>query len=148
MKIEFKTLAKDDIDDFKKLIHVFEEAFEMENFIMPHDQHLHRLLERDSFFAIVANSEERIIGGLTLYILDQYYSERPLAYIFDLAVSNSYQRKGIGTQLIEFVKDFCRQNNFEEVFVQADRVDGYAVDFYRKTRPTEEEDVIHFYYNL
>jgi aminoglycoside 3-N-acetyltransferase I len=37
---------------------------------------------------------------------------------------------------------------FEEVFVQADKIDTNAVDFYRSTKPTEEEQVLHFYYRL
>jgi aminoglycoside 3-N-acetyltransferase I len=37
---------------------------------------------------------------------------------------------------------------FEEVFVQADEADDYALDFYRTTKPTNEEKVRHFYYSL
>ena len=32
MDIEIKKVAPDEIDDFSELIHVFESAFEMENF--------------------------------------------------------------------------------------------------------------------
>lgn len=81
-------------------------------------------------------------------MLDQYYSERPLAYLYDLAVLAAYQREGIGKRLIAFANDFCRQHGFEELFVQADLVDDYAVEFYRSTNPSNEEQVVHFYYTL
>lgn len=98
--------------------------------------------------AVTAKCEQKVIAGLTVYVLDQYYSEKPLAYIYDLAVLNEYQRMGVGRKLIAFIRELCRQKGFEEVFVQADKVDDYAIDFYRSTQPTDEEQVVHFYYKL
>jgi len=69
-----------------------------------------------------------------------------LAYIYDLAVLKDFRRKGIGKMLIKRLTDYCKKNGFDEIFVQADRVDGYALDFYRLTNPTNEEDVVHFSY--
>lgn len=37
---------------------------------------------------------------------------------------------------------------FEQVFAQANKDEDQAMDFYRSTRPTEEENVLHFYYSL
>jgi aminoglycoside 3-N-acetyltransferase I len=68
--------------------------------------------------------------------------------VYDLAIDKEFQRKGIGKQLIAAVNKHCREMGFEEVFVQADKVDEYALDFYRSTNTTEEEDVSHFYYTL
>jgi aminoglycoside 3-N-acetyltransferase I len=96
----------------------------------------------------VAVKENHVIGGLTAYSLDQYYCDRPLAYIYDLAVSKSYQRQGVGKKLIKNFKDYCLENGFEEIFVQADKVDSYALDFYRQTNITGEEQVVHFTYAL
>jgi aminoglycoside 3-N-acetyltransferase I len=79
-------------------------------------------------------------------VLDQYYSTKPLAYLYDLAVLTEYQRKGVGRKLIEFTNNYCRQEGFKEVFVQADKMDDYALDFYRSTNPTLEEQVVHFSY--
>lgn len=120
----------------------------MENFKRPDQTHLKSLLNKETFFAVTAKTEHKIIAGLTVYVLDQYYSEKPLAYIYDLAVSVEYQRKGVGRKLIEFTNEYCKENGFEEVFVQADKVDDYAIDFYRSTKPTSEEQVAHFSYKL
>jgi len=73
---------------------------------------------------------------------------KPLAYLYDLAVLNEYQQQGIGRKLIQYINDFCRTEGFEEVFVQADEADEYALRFYRSTKPTDEERVRHFYYTL
>lgn len=141
-------MTSDQIKDFLSLISVFEEVFEMEKYVKPDKSHLQKLLNKKHFFAVTAKVENKIIGGLTVYILDQYYAEKPLAYIYDLAVLTSYQRKGIGKKLISFTNEFCKKNGFEEVFVQAEKEDDYAFDFYRSTQPSGELDVAHYFYKL
>lgn len=148
MKSEIQLLRSTDVKEFKTLISLFEEVFEMKNFVCPDEKYLSALLAKENFFAITAKIDGQVVGGLTFYVLDQYYSVKPLAYIFDLAVLTRYQRMGIGRSLIEFTNSYCKEKGFEEVFVQADKVDDYAIDFYRSTRPSNEEQVLHFYYSL
>ena len=148
MEIQIKRMTHHDMDDFTELIDLFENVFDMRNFVRPDDEHLQNLLMNHNFLVLVAKADNKVLGGLTMYILDQYYSTKPLAYISDLAVLREYQRQGVGGMLIRYLTDYCRENNFEEVFVQADRVDDYALNFYRQTKPTAEEDVVHFYYSL
>ena len=144
----FKKLGTNELDKFIDLIRVFEDVFEMEDFSMPDATHLLRILQKQSFLVFVAVLEDKVVGGLTTYILDQYYSEKPLAYIYDLAVKQEFQRRGIGGKLIEAINAYCREQGFEEVFVQSDRVDDYALDFYRSTPFSQEEEVVHFCYKL
>jgi aminoglycoside 3-N-acetyltransferase I len=148
MNITIKKLESPDLQQFVQLVRLFEDVFNMENFTIPPEEHLQSLLAQDGFYAFVALDEnDRIVAGLTAYKLVQYYSTRPLVYIFDLAVKKELQRQGIGKKLIKAINNFCREAGAEEVFVQADRVDDYALDFYRKTTAIEE-DVVHFYYPL
>ncbi|RPD43779.1 GNAT family N-acetyltransferase [Paracnuella aquatica] len=148
MPVNIQILDANNLTAFKGLIAVFERSFEMAHFRMPADAHLKSVLSRDHFFAVVASVDGNVVGGLTFYVLDQYYAEKPLAYIYDLAVLPEYQRMGIGKKLIDTTNEYCRQQGFEEVFVQADKVDAHALLFYRATKPTEEEEVVHFYYTL
>ncbi|PST84152.1 AAC(3)-I family aminoglycoside 3-N-acetyltransferase [Pedobacter yulinensis] len=148
MNIDIQRISPGNPAQLIELIGVYEEVFAMKDFRLPDAAHLQALLLRPSFMAFVALAEGRVVGGMTVYVLDQCYSTRPLAYIFDLAVLQSYQRRGIGTKLIKFSKDYCRELGFEEVFVQADVADDYALEFYRSTNPSDEEHVRHFYYTL
>ena len=148
MKVEIKILSYQDVDDFVKLIDVFAEVFEMNNFIKPDIDYLKNFLAKPNFLILIARVNHKVVGGLTVYKIDQYYSKKSLAYIYDLAILKQYQRQGIGKALIEYLTDYCKENDFEEVFVQAERIDKYALNFYRSTDPTSEEDVIHFYYSL
>ncbi|MEM7110294.1 MAG: GNAT family N-acetyltransferase [Bacteroidota bacterium] len=148
MSLRITKLTNTDIQTLIKVIRLFEDVFEMSHFEMPPNSHLAHTLAKQNFFVFAARMENEVVGGLTAYTLDQYYSEKPLAYIYDLAVSRDHQRRGVGRKLIKATGEFCRKHGFEEVFVQADKVDDHAIDFYRSTLPTEEEQVVHFYYTL
>lgn len=148
MKLEVKKINEDDLDTFIELIKLFELVFEMKNFKMPEKSHLQNTLAKSNFIAMVAMDDNQVVGGLTTYLLDQYYATKPLAYIYDLAVSVERQRQGIGKKLIDEMTKHARDLGCEEVFVQADKIDQHAVDFYRATPVTAEEDVLHFYYSL
>lgn len=148
MKTEIKILSYQDIHDFVELIDVFADVFEMKSFIKPDSNYLQNLLTKPNFITVIAKADHKVLGGLTAYIIDQYYSKKPVAYIYDLAVLKRCQRQGIGKALIKYLTEYCKENDFEEVFVQADRIDDYALDFYRSTKATKEEDVIQFYYSL
>jgi ribosomal protein S18 acetylase RimI-like enzyme len=145
--IVIKKLDTGDLPLFLELIRLFKVVFEMKDFVMPPENHLQRLLDRPDFFVFVALTEGKVAGGLTAYTLVQYYSIKPLVYIFDLAVANDLQRRGIGRSLIARLNDYCRQAGMEEVFVQADEVDDHALAFYHATGGTAEK-VVHFYYPL
>lgn len=144
--MQIKKLQPEDIREFIALIDLFEDVFGMKNFTRPADAYLQKVLSKPGFFVFSAKEEDKVIGGLTVYILEQYYSEKPLAYIYDLAVATKHQRKGIGKKLIEQLVACCRENNVEEIFVQADKADDYALDFYRSTGISGEEQVVHFSY--
>lgn len=148
MELLVSKLEKDELEKFIHVIRLFEDVFEMKNFSIPPNNHLKQVLARENFFVFAASLDGGVVGGLTVHVLQQYYSQKPLAYIYDLAVAVQHQRKGIGRKLIAATNEFCEKKGFEEVFVQADKVDDYAIDFYRSTRPTNEEEAVHFSYVL
>lgn len=147
MNVQIKKLGTQDLPAFTALIRVFEDVFEMGNFQMPDEHYLQQLLEKDSFFVFVALSEDKVVGGLTAYILPQYYSKSPLVYIYDLAVRTEFQRQGVGKQLMSGINNYCKEIGIEEVFVQAEEEDVHAVEFYHSTGARAEK-VVHFYYPL
>jgi aminoglycoside 3-N-acetyltransferase I len=147
MDIQIEKLNPRDIVKFTALIKLFEEVFEMKNFSMPEENYLQQLLAKDEFFVFVAMQDSTVVGGLTSYIMQQYYSTRPLVYIFDLAVKTAMQRRGIGRMLIGANNSYSSSIGAEAVMVQADEEDGYAIDFYHSTGATGQK-VIHFDYTF
>jgi len=147
--VDIRILHPTDTADFAALIRVFADAFEMPHgYKPPAESHLRGALETPHFLAMVATADGTIIGGLTAYILPQYYRERPQAYLYDIAVAAAFQRRGIGRKLLQAFNAQYAQKGFEEVFVQADVEDTHALDFYRATGACREAAVIHFTYEL
>ncbi|WP_299254351.1 GNAT family N-acetyltransferase [uncultured Cytophaga sp.] len=147
MRIEIQKLSPYHIDEFIELLDLFEEVFEIKNVQAPSRMYLEGLLEKEDFYVFVAVSEGKIVGGLTAYSLMQYYSETPLVYIYDIAVSKRFQNKGIGKKLILGIKDYCQETDVEEIFVHAIETDEHLLDFYRSTG-AQSQKVVHFYYPM
>lgn len=133
--------------DFAQLIALFEDVFEMPAYERPTLAHLEKLLAQPDFFVLAAYVNDQLVGGLTAYVWDQYYSDKKLAYVYDLAVLPMYQRKGVGRLLMAEIQHRCREAGFAEVFVQAEQEDTHALDFYRATGGVEQA-VSHFSYRL
>lgn len=126
-----KLLNQEDLNLFQDLIFVFEEVFEMKEFKLPAPDHLQNLLAKADFMVFAVLHENKVVGGLTAYVLTSYFHESSDAYILDLAVKVDFQRQGLGKKLMEAIFQHCKKLKFKEVFVQADQIDQHAVDFYR-----------------
>jgi aminoglycoside 3-N-acetyltransferase I len=147
MALQVRQLTPQELSLFKELVILFEEVFEMKDFKMPQDQYLQKLLSKNNFFVFVAIKENKIVGGLTAYELPSYYTNSSEIYLYDLAVKNKFQRKGIGRKLLESLSAFCKENNYQGLFVQADAEDKQALEFYQSTGGISEE-VIHYSYKI
>lgn len=147
MEVKISKLSQNDTTALKELLSVFEVVFEMEPFIVPDDAYLQTLLLNPDMMFMIAEADGKVVGGLSAYVLSQYYSKGKHAYIHDVAISTAYQRKGIGKKLIAAFNDYCQKMNYAEVFVAAEKEDAHAIEFYRATGADELESV-HFFYKL
>ena len=145
--MQIKKLEKSEISDFKALIEIFKEVFENDEIILESEQ-LGDLLSKPDFMVFVVTLDGNVIGGLTIYVLHRYYASKPLAYIYDVGISPMYQGKGFGKALMAEVCLFCKQNNFEDAYVEAESDDIDAVNFYRRTKFTTEMNATHFTYSF
>ena len=96
------------------------------------DPYVDRLLQRDSFWAITAIEQGRVIGGLTAHVLPMTNAKRAELLIYDIAVAEAHQRRGIGGALIEAARREAASQGIEVVFVLADNQDEHALRFYQK----------------
>lgn len=108
----------------------------------PDDRYLARLLESDSFVAIVALSGNSVIGGLAGYVLPKFEQARSEFYIYDLAVGQAFRQLGVATMLVERLKKLAAARGIYVIFVQADPGDDPAIALYSKLGV--REDVLHF----
>ena len=144
--ISIQTLSPDQVDRLVELVELYAEVFAMAGFSMPARKHLQSLLHKDGITFLVAVADGQVVGGLTAHDLPSTYSESAEIYVYDLAVANAYQRRGVGTRLLKALETLCEQRGKAEFFLQADADDTDALNFYRATRGVEE-DVRHFSYD-
>ena len=109
---------------------------------VPGDEYLAQLLAKPHFIAVVALTDNQVIGGLAAYELEKFEQDRREIYIYDLAVLDEHRRRGAATGLINSLRVIADQHNPYVIFVQADLEDAPAIAPY-ESRGTRES-VYHF----
>jgi aminoglycoside 3-N-acetyltransferase I len=142
-----KKLSIDSLLEFIQLLQIFQEVFEITDQIVDNKQ-LSKLLSSKDFMVFVSKVDNKIVGGLTIYVLQNYFNKKPTAYINDLAVKPEFQRQGIGQKLIAEVIQYCKYMYFEEIYVAAECIDEQAISFYKRTNYNNEVHVKLFSYKL
>ena len=145
MPYQLKQLGPKDLDLMNGLLDCFGQAFdELDTYgrFRPEAGYLENLLGSDTFICLAALEDQRVIGGLAAYELRKFEQQRSEIYIYDLAVAETFRRKGVATALILKLKKIAKTRGAWVVFVQADYEDGPAVSLYTKLGVKEE--VLHF----
>jgi aminoglycoside 3-N-acetyltransferase I len=138
MGVTTKLLGDGDLEQMKRLLRMFGEAFDDPDSYQsapPSDAYLRERLGDRSFFAVVALDEHgTITGGLAAYELKKFEQERSEIYIYDLAVLAEHRRRGVATALIDKLREIARERGAYVIFVQADigEEDEAANALYRK----------------
>ncbi len=135
-----------DLKKMQSLVALLNEVFE-EYHSVGSDKQLEKLLSNPDFHAIVAIEDDIIVGGVTVYEMARYYSDKSELYIYDIAVKTELQNKGIGKKLLDFLKAYGRENNIETIFVEALSDEDQAVKFYESTFGKREK-VDHFNFEI
>ena len=118
-----RTLAR---ETFSVMAQVFETESEPLT-----DVYIDGLLNRPEFWVVAATANGRVVGGLTAHTLAMTVHEGSEIFLYDIAVSEAFQRRGIGRQLVASLLDGARALGIKTVFVPADADDTHALDFYR-----------------
>jgi ribosomal protein S18 acetylase RimI-like enzyme/predicted enzyme related to lactoylglutathione lyase len=95
------------------------------------DPYIDGLLRRPDFWVVAASVNGQVVGGLTAHTLAMTVYEGSEIFLYDIAVSEAFQRRGIGRQLVASLLDGARAAGVKTVFVPADDDDTHALDFYR-----------------
>jgi aminoglycoside 3-N-acetyltransferase I len=144
-QIEIVRLTAADGARARSLNSMFGRAFdecEIYNARPPTDEQLRTMLGKEHIIVLAALAGGEIVGGLVAYELDKLEQARREVYIYDLAVEESFRRRGIATALIEELRPIARERGAWVIFVQAAYGDEPALALYRKIGT--EEQVLHF----
>jgi aminoglycoside 3-N-acetyltransferase I len=143
--VTIRRLGADQAGLLRQLLGVFGESFQdVDTYTrqQPSEAYLQGLLRSDYFIALAAFHDDTAIGGLAAYELKKFERERSEIYIYDLAITAKYRRRGIATKLIGQLRAIAKARGAYVIFVQADPVDKPAIALYSKFGV--REDVLHF----
>ncbi len=140
-------LKSDDVALAQALFLSFQKDDGIENPTPAPNEYIETLLGTDDFHVIVAHEGETVIGGLTAYELAGYKNENTEMFLFEMLVDKPYRRKGVGTSLIEALKQICRDKGIEEMFVDAFADNSTACGLYESTGGKGQK-VVEFTYNI
>ena len=143
--ISVRRLTSNDVPQMRNMLSMFGQAFEdiptyTED--QPSTPYLADLLSSNTFVALAAFEDDRVIGGLAAYVLPKFEQPRREIYVYDLAVAQSHRRLGVATALIRALQRLARELGAYVIFIQADYGDEPAVALYTKLGAREE--VLHF----
>ncbi|MBL7997818.1 MAG: GNAT family N-acetyltransferase [Candidatus Kapabacteria bacterium] len=142
-EISVRFLDEGGLAAFQSVLRIFEHVFEWEDFTMPSGDYLLAQLRQQHFHVLVAELDGNVTGALTAFTLQMYSSQQPTVYIYDLGVMPDYQRRGIGRALMVELRRYAARIGAADVYVQADREDAHALEFYRSAGGYAT-DVVHF----
>lgn len=140
-------LGPGDLARFRAMNRLFGEVFDdPESYAAspPDDAYAEALLARPDTVLLIAEADGAMIGALAGYILPKFEQARSELYIYDLAVAQSWRRRGVATALIEETRWIAREAGVWVIYVQADTQpeDEPAIALYDKLGTREE--VLHF----
>ena len=143
-QIRFVESAK----EFQGLLEVFREVFDWEESEFPDSSYLTNLLGNPQFLVLDAKAEDKIVGGLTAYLLPGYQTKKSSIFIYDLGVTTNFQRQRIGKSLIDKLLDYAKNHQIQDVFVDTELEDNEdALAFYQKTGFDSQAKVVQYTYD-
>jgi aminoglycoside 3-N-acetyltransferase I len=92
--------------------------------------YVEQLLADPRFRAFVAVESGQPVGCITAHDLPMTRHERTESFVYDLAVREDCQRRGIGRRLVEALVADAAACGIDVVFVPADNDDEHALAFY------------------
>lgn len=129
MKITARRLTSEDGELAQHLFSLMSDVFGEQQRRLS-GAYLEQLLASENFWAVAAFSGSELLGGLTAHSLPMTRVESTEIFIYDIAVNEEHQRKGIGKALVAALRERCGEQGIDVVFVPADEEDAHALDFY------------------
>jgi aminoglycoside 3-N-acetyltransferase I len=118
---------------FSMMANVFQENDddEADTAAPPDHAYVRDLLHREDFFVVAAIENQTVVGGITGHVLPMTRNRSSELFIYDLAVRNDRQRRGIGRALVSKLCALAAESGITTSFVPAENEDTHAIDFYR-----------------
>jgi len=94
---------------------------------------LRHFLYQPNNYLIIATESDVPIGYLVAYQLDRVDREQTMMLLYEISVAESHQRRGAGTEMIQLLKRYCRQESVMKMWVHTNQSNLAAVRLYEST---------------
>ena len=91
-------------------------------------------------YLIIAEVDGDLAGFVLAYRLERLDRAARQLFVYEVAVARPYQRQGVGTALMQFIRDLVRAEKLMEAFVFTSRDNTPAIDLYAGTGAAVEGD--------
>lgn len=107
-----------------------------------------KILEDENFIALAAIEKNKLIGGLTAYLLKMYKRNSTKALLYEISVKSKYKRQGIGKKMVEYFISILKDMNTENIILITSKTNNNAIRFFEATNGTLKKDDILYEYIL
>ncbi|MCP5102606.1 MAG: ribosomal protein S18-alanine N-acetyltransferase [bacterium] len=121
MSVRIRKARKEDIEAIHAIKREqFPNPWKKEFFI---DELTHNI---SNFYAAEENGSAEIAGYIIFWIIEETLE------LHDIAVKETYKRKGVGARLLDFMFETAGARDVEEMFLEVRASNGAAITFYEK----------------
>jgi aminoglycoside 3-N-acetyltransferase I len=110
-------------------------------------EYMREFLSNPANYLIIAEAENNVAGFLLAHALQRLKQNSYKMFIYEIDVSETYRRKGVGTALIQYILEIVRQEKMMNAFVFTSHSNKEAVEFYKSTggKIANEDDLMFVY---
>ena len=145
MKIEIKRLQKEELKLAKELIEI-QNAEKLEKCDL-NEYLIGDLLLDQNYIMIVARKESKVIGGLTAYKLKMLDGNDCKLLLYEIDVLNEYRQQGVGSKLIQKLKEIGASMNSKSIFLLTDITNVVAQKFYENIGGEKYPQIMYVFKN-
>lgn len=102
------------------------------------------IMSRTDTMIFVAEEDNKLQGLVTFYLLPNVRHGWHRGHIEDFFVTSSTRGNGVGTQLFNYIKDYCRDNNIKVIKLDSGNELTSAHKFYEKNGGRTSERFFRF----
>lgn len=84
------------------------------------------------FVTIAAIPGVPYVGHCWLGVQNEFFTHKPLAWIFDVTIRDGFRGRGIGRVLLHDMMARCKEKGFEQIGLQVMTHNTRAIEFYRR----------------
>jgi ribosomal protein S18 acetylase RimI-like enzyme len=120
--------------DIEYLIPLLEALFTIEvDFTFDKAKHkkgLELLIDDPKSYVIIAKFEDEVIAMITMQTIISTVTGTKVGLLEDFVVKDDYRDLGVGTHLLNYIKEFAKNNNYKRLQLVCDESNEPAKEFY------------------